>query len=85
MKKLVFIAAFAISGIVLVSCDTEAVDGNSTPHFDKFTKQKEIHSETGRATDSILTDTITANLELDPPPPPPGPGDDLPPIKPPKP
>lgn len=80
MKKIMCIAIIAMSGIVLVSCDADGVEGNA-PQFGKVSNQKEIYSSTRRIGDSIPADSTLTNLVVDPPPP--GPGDDPIPVPPP--
>lgn len=83
MKKIVLMAAFAVSGLGVVSCDTEAIESGASP-MEASTIQKEYYDLMAKTGDSIpvIDSTMTNSADN---PPPPGPGDDVPPIKPPKP
>ena len=75
MKKIFFIAAFAVSGLVIVSCDADAID-STTSQAKEYTIQKENPKSMGNGSISILnTSTASANG---------GPGDDVIIIHPPK-
>jgi hypothetical protein len=76
MKKIFFIAAFAVSGLVMmVSCDADAID-SATSQAKEFAIQKENPKSMENGSISILnTSTASANE---------GPGDDVIIIHPPK-
>ncbi|SDG94597.1 hypothetical protein SAMN04488062_103166 [Flavobacterium omnivorum] len=75
MKKIFFTAAFAVSGLVMVSCDADAID-STTSQAKEYAIQKENPKSMGNGSISILnTSTASANG---------GPGDDVIIIHPPK-
>lgn len=66
MKKFVFIAVFAASGLVFVSCDSDAI-GSATPQFKNASIQKEENNNiASKIGDSIPTTNLVE-----------GPGDDV--------
>jgi len=73
MKKLVFIAVFTVTGLMVVSCDKESLV-EATPQVNKLQKAK-VENSFARQVDSIAVQTTTT----------PGPGDDVVIITPPKP
>lgn len=75
MKKIFFTAAFAVSGLVIVSCDADAID-STTSQAKEFAIQKENPKSMENGSISVLnTSTAGANG---------GPGDDVIIIHPPK-
>lgn len=75
MKKIFFTAAFAVSGLVMVSCDADAID-STTSQAKEFAIQKENPKSMENGSISVLnTSTASANG---------GPGDDVIIIHPPK-
>ena len=75
MKKIFFTAAFAVSGLVMVSCDADAID-STTSQAKELAIQKENPKSMENGSISVLnTSTATANG---------GPGDDVIIIHPPK-
>jgi hypothetical protein len=75
MKKIFFIAAFAVSGLVMVSCDADAID-STTSQAKEFAIKKENPKSMENGSISVLnTSTASANG---------GPGDDVIIIHPPK-
>ena len=75
MKKIFFTAAFAVSGLVIVSCDADAID-STTSQAKEFAIQKENPKSMENGSISVLnTSTASANG---------GPGDDVIIIHPPK-
>ena len=75
MKKIFFTAAFAVSGLVIVSCDADAID-STTSQAKEFAIQKENPKSVENSSISVLnTSTASANG---------GPGDDVIIIHPPK-
>jgi hypothetical protein len=75
MKKIFFIAAFAVSGLVMVSCDADAID-STTSQAKEFAIKKENPKSMENGSISVLnTSTAIANG---------GPGDDVIIIHPPK-
>ncbi len=79
MKNFIYVAVFTALGSSVVSCDTDSVEG-ITNGFANKKSNVDVSSVTLRETDTIPTDTLTVNLLTEP-----GPGDDVVPIKPPKP
>lgn len=80
MKNLVYIAVLAALGYTTVSCDTESVESIANESTNKKVKY-EVSNFAFRVGDTITSnDTLTTNLVEEP-----GPGDDVVPIKPPKP
>ncbi|WP_136668858.1 hypothetical protein [Flavobacterium sp. H122] len=80
MKNFIYVAVFTALGFNVVSCDADSVDTLA----DESEKKKIKYEVPGlilRETDTISgTDSLTTNLVEEP-----GPGDDVVPIKPPKP
>lgn len=76
MKKLLFIAVCTVSGLVMVSCDKESIE-SVAPIAGKLEK-KGMYNAFAKQGDSIVVIPTTTTTE-------PGPGDELVPIKPPKP
>ncbi|MBC7749182.1 MAG: hypothetical protein H7Z76_11525 [Methylotenera sp.] len=75
MKKIFFTAAFAVSGLVMVSCDADAID-STTSQAKEYAIQKENPKSMENGSISVLnTSTASANG---------GPGDDVIIIHPPK-
>lgn len=79
MRNLVFVAALATIGYNMVSCDTDSVDSVINESANKV-NPNQVSNVALKETDTIPTDTLTINLLTEP-----GPGDDVVPIKPPKP
>lgn len=80
MKNLVFVAALAAIGYNMVSCDTDSVDSVINESANKVNPDQ-VSNMMLRETDTIsINDTLTTILLTEP-----GPGDDVVPIKPPKP
>jgi hypothetical protein len=75
MKKIFFIAAFAVSGLVMVSCDADAVD-STTAQSKEFAIQKETLKSMEKDSISVLNTNTASASE--------GPGDDVIIIHPPK-
>lgn len=75
MKKIFFIAAFAVSSLVMVSCEADAID-STTSQAKEFGIPKENLKSMDHGSNSVLT-TSTANAKG-------GPGDDVIIIHPPK-
>ncbi|OAB25199.1 hypothetical protein SAMN05444395_101154 [Flavobacterium fryxellicola] len=75
MKKIFFIAAFAVSGLVIVSCDADAID-STTAQSKEFAIQKEnLKSMENDSISIVNTSTVNASK---------GPGDEIIIITPPK-
>lgn len=74
MKKFVLIAVFSASGLVFVSCDSSAIE-SGTPQLKVLSIAKYGNSNVA----SKERDTVTATNQVA------GPGDEVVPIKPPKP
>jgi hypothetical protein len=66
MKKFVFIAVFAASGLVFVSCDSDAI-GSATPQFEKSSIEKKKNSSMASKEGDTIPTTNTVG----------GPGDDV--------
>ncbi|WP_016990232.1 hypothetical protein [Flavobacterium sp. ACAM 123] len=64
MKKIFFIAAFAVSGLVMGSCDADAID-STTAQSKEFAIQKENLKSMERDSISVLN-TSTVNASEDP-------------------
>ncbi|SHJ03439.1 hypothetical protein [Flavobacterium terrae] len=80
MRNLVFVAALATIGYNMVSCDTDSVDSVINESASKV-NLNQVSNMMLRETDTIsINDTLTTNQLTEP-----GPGDDVVPIKPPKP
>ncbi|GAA4771124.1 MULTISPECIES: hypothetical protein [Flavobacterium] len=79
MKNFIYVAVCTALGFSAVSCDTDSVEGIANGYANKNSKD-EVSNVTLKETDTIPTDTLTINLLTGP-----GPGDDVVPIKPPKP
>ncbi|MBG6062231.1 hypothetical protein IWX83_002027 [Flavobacterium sp. CG_9.1] len=75
MKKIFFIAAFTVSGLVMVSCDADAID-STTAQSKEFAIQKEkLKSMENDSISIVNTSTVNASE---------GPGDEIIIITPPK-
>ncbi len=79
MKNFIYVAVLTALGFSVVSCDTDSVEG-ITNDFGNKKSNVDVSNVTHRETDTISTDTLNVNLLTEP-----GPGDDVVPIKPPKP
>lgn len=75
MKKIFFIAAIALSGLVMVSCDADAID-SSTPQSKDFGVQKKDLKSNNTITSPLSTTSTLMASE--------GPGDEIIIITPPK-
>lgn len=76
MKKLLFIAICSVSGLVLVSCDKESLESVSL--VTNKLEKKGMYNAFAKQGDTIVVMPTTTTTE-------PGPGDEVVPIKPPKP
>ncbi|MBP4141951.1 hypothetical protein J3S90_09060 [Flavobacterium sp. P4023] len=75
MKKIFFIAAFTVSGLVMVSCDADSID-NTTAQAKEFAIKKEnLKSMENDSVSVLKISTVNANLD---------PGDEIIIITPPK-
>lgn len=75
MKKIFFTAAIAVSGLVMVSCDADAIDSATTQSKEFETRKENLKSKDNSA---ISLPNISADAESE------GPGDDVIIITPPK-
>ena len=75
MKKIFFIAAFAVSGLVMVSCDADAVDSTMALSKEFAIKKENLKSMENDSVSVLKISTVNANLD---------PGDEIIIITPPK-
>lgn len=74
MKKLIYVAALAVSGLTVISCDAESIQ-NVTKTSNAQIKQTNDFSLSAKVEDTIIVQTEPVEE--------PGPGDEVVPIKPP--